>query len=98
MGYKGHSSVSKHDGSNKDSWYSYICGHCDTKVSGAVVCGYYEAHEHPIKWLLCPNCGNGSVLAKDGKIYPGVPFGPLTLKEYQQMYLKHTKRREIVCP
>ena len=22
------------------------------------------------------NCGNGSVLAKDGNVYPGVPFGP----------------------
>lgn len=76
MGYKGHRLVSKHDGSNEESWYTYICGHCNTKVSGAVVCGYYEAREHPIRWLLCPNCGDGSVLAKDDKIYPGVPFGP----------------------
>jgi hypothetical protein len=76
MGYQGHRSVTKHDGSTKDGWYSYICGHCNTKVSGAVVCGYYEDEEPPIKWLLCPNCGNGSVLAKDGNVYPGVPFGP----------------------
>jgi ribosomal protein S27AE len=70
MGYQGHRSVSKPDGSTKDGWYSYICGHCNTKVSGAVVCGYYEDEEPPIKWLLCPNCGNGSVLAKDGNVYP----------------------------
>ena len=41
-----------------------------------MVCGYYEDEEPPIKWLLCTNCGNGSVLAKDGNVYPGVPFGP----------------------
>lgn len=76
MEYGGHRLVTKHDGSNKDSWYEYICGHCNTKVSGAVVCGYYASPKHTIKWLLCPNCGNGSVLAIDGNVYPGVPFGP----------------------
>lgn len=76
MQYNGHRLITKHDGSNKDSWYSYICGHCNIKVSGAVVCGYYPGEQQPIKWLLCPNCGDGSVLAKDGKVYPGVPFGP----------------------
>lgn len=75
MEYGGHLSITKHDGSNKASWYSYTCGHCNTKVSGAVVCGCYE-NVQPIKWLLCPNCGNGSVLAEDGNVYPGVPFGP----------------------
>ena len=74
MEYKGHRSVTKHDGSTENSWYSYTCGHCNTKVSGAVVCAYYA--EHTIRWLLCPNCGNGSVLAEDGNVYPGVPFGP----------------------
>ena len=76
MEYKGHRSVTKHDGSNKDSWYEYICGHCNTKVSGAVVCGCYASVQHTIRWLLCPNCGNGSVLAEDGNVYPGVSFGP----------------------
>ena len=76
MEYGGHRSVTKHDGSTENSWYSYTCGHCNTKVSGAVVCAYYASTTDTIKWLLCPNCGNGSVLAVDGNVYPGVPFGP----------------------
>ena len=75
MTYEGHVSVVKHNGSTKDCWYSYTCGHCNTKVYGAVVCGYYKQLP-PIKWLFCPNCGDGSVLAKNGNIYPGVLFGP----------------------
>lgn len=77
MAYKGHSSISKHDGSTIDSWHEYICGHCNTKVSGAVVCGYYfETPFNIVKWLWCTNCGEGSVLTTDGNIYPGIPFGP----------------------
>ncbi len=75
MAFQGHRTISKHDGSTQDSWFSYTCGHCNTKVSGAVVCGYY--HEAPsVRWLWCPSCGDGSVLAKDGNVYPGVLFGP----------------------
>jgi hypothetical protein len=29
-----------------------------------------------IRWLMCTNCNDASVLAKDGNIYPGVQFGP----------------------
>ena len=76
MEYGGHRYITKHDGSDRASWYSYTCGYCNTKISGAVVCGYYPSPIHTIKWLLCPNCGDGSVLALDGNVYPGVPFGP----------------------
>lgn len=75
MPFTGHKSVTKHDGHSSDSWHTYTCGHCNTKVSGAVVCGYYQKDPSVI-WLWCTNCGDGSVLAKDGNVYPGVPFGP----------------------
>jgi len=75
MIFRGHRSVHKHDGSTHDAWLGYVCGHCSTKISGAVVCTEFE-DKPPVKWLLCPNCNNGSVLARDGNIYPGVMFGP----------------------
>jgi hypothetical protein len=71
MGYKGHRGIYKPDGSTENSWFEYQCGHCDAKVSGAVV-----AYHENIKWVLCPNCGNGSVLDYNGNIHPGVAFGP----------------------
>jgi hypothetical protein len=71
MGYIGHIRISKPDGSTPDAWFEYECGHCGAKVSGAVV-----AYHGSIKWLLCPNCGNGSVCDEKGKIHPGAAFGP----------------------
>jgi len=76
MAYEGHRLVSRHDGSTQNSWYSYICGHCNTRTSGAVVSAYAEGSPTPIRWLWCTNCGDGSVLARDGNVYPGVLFGP----------------------
>lgn len=79
MSYFGHKSASHYDGSTKESWHPYTCGHCGTKVSGAVISSLYDATQgKPTlpKWLLCPNCGNGSVLALDGKVYPAISFGP----------------------
>lgn len=71
MGYKGHIHIFKPDGSTPDAWFRYKCGHCGVKVSGAVV----ALHEN-IRWLLCPDCGNGSVRDQKGNIHPGVAFGP----------------------
>jgi hypothetical protein len=75
MAYQGHSSIRKHGGNDPSDWLQFTCGHCDTKVSGAVVCGSYSDHP-PIKWILCPNCNDGSVFARNGNLYPGVMFGP----------------------
>lgn len=71
MSYKGHRGIAKPDGSTSEAWFEYKCGHCDAKVSGAVV-----AYHENIKWILCPNCGNGSVCDEKGNIHPGVAFGP----------------------
>lgn len=71
MGYVGHRGISRRDGSRRDAWYTYCCGHCNTKVSGAVV-----AHHEGTRWLQCPNCGQGSVLDQLGNVHPGVAYGP----------------------
>lgn len=71
MVYKGHGYIIKPDGSTENGWFKYECGHCGAKVSGAVV-----ARHETIMWLLCPNCGNGSVRDQKGNIHPAVTFGP----------------------
>jgi len=54
-------------------WFSYTCGHCNTRICGAVVADYFD---HRIKWLLCPKCCGPSVLTVDGDMYPGALGGP----------------------
>jgi hypothetical protein len=72
--YKGFN-VHRYDGSTADAWHAYTCSFCGTRISGAVIAA--DATGLPIiKWLWCPECGNPSVLALDGAIYPGVLFGP----------------------
>lgn len=71
MPFVGHRHIHKPDGSTLDGWFKYKCGHCGAEVSGVVV----GRHEN-ILWLLCPNCGNGSVRDQQGNIHPGVLFGP----------------------
>ena len=84
MTVDGHRSITRHDGSLKESWFSYQCGFCGAEVSGAVVASTswnyvsdFNRNEllREIRWLQCTNCGLGSV-ANDSNIAPGVPFGP----------------------
>ena len=53
----------------------YTCAHCSRQVSGICVAGYYPGGWW-VEWLLCPNCGDGSVRTRDGSVYPVAPFGP----------------------
>ncbi len=71
MTFKGHRAISHPGGSSEESWLKYTCAHCGVEVSGAVV-AYYRT----IRWLCCPNCGDGSVRDQGGIIHPGVLFGP----------------------
>jgi len=71
MAFNGHKNIHHFDGSTSDSWHPFFCAHCNREVSGACV-----SYKDGVRWLQCPNCGDGSVLTLDGKIYPGVPFGP----------------------
>lgn len=77
MPFKGHRGIIKHDGSTADGWHTFVCGHCETKVSGVVGSSYVEDTVR-IKWLLCPNCSKGSVANYPfDRIWPGSPFGPI---------------------
>jgi hypothetical protein len=58
-------------GQDDDSWHYFTCGHCGTKVSGAVI----GIHAGRVQWLLCPNCLAGSV-SNSGIISPSALFGP----------------------
>lgn len=63
------------DAREEQSRYSYVCGHCNRPVSGFVVATYHDLSFSGIKWLLCTNCGCGSVFSNN-TIYPGKYFGP----------------------
>lgn len=55
------------------AFYPYLCGHCNHQTSGRVVSYYPSTPTN--KWLLCTNCGKGSVLTPEGKIVPPSKFG-----------------------
>ena len=68
--YLGHPSIK-----DSASRYTYTCGHCNTVVSGFVV-SMYVTMLGRVEWLLCTNCGYGSVV-NDGRLHPGTLFGPI---------------------
>ena len=65
----------EHDRQHYDIYqqHKYVCGHCGTTVSGWVVAT--AEPDWKILWLLCPECGNGSVLNYD-EISPLSPSQP----------------------
>jgi ribosomal protein S27AE len=70
-------SLVRYDGNLPDSWYNYRCGHCGHDVTGLVV----ARHNDPGRietaiWLLCPNCGDASVVTKKEELYPAALPGP----------------------
>ncbi len=79
MNFQGHRSISCPDGSTEESWETYTCGYCGTKVSGAVVARYdwqdSVASRHSNKWLLCTNCTRPSAKINN-VVSPGALFGP----------------------
>jgi predicted RNA-binding Zn-ribbon protein involved in translation (DUF1610 family) len=56
-------------GGNSDSWQDYRCTHCARDVTGLVVARYQEGVE-TATWLLCPSCGDASVITRKGEQYP----------------------------
>lgn len=79
MTFKGHNSISRHDGSTQEGWASYVCGHCNNRVTGAVVASYswQDQMRNTVRnlWVLCPGCALGSVIVQ-GRLIPGAAFGP----------------------
>lgn len=52
----------------------YVCGHCGTSVTGWVV-AYADRQRWQRQWLLCPQCGRGSVQNDDTILPPPQTFG-----------------------
>ena len=69
-----HRSAIHPDHSTADGWHSYQCAHCGKLVNGVVVARNDESGI--IKWLWCISCANGSVLTRQGTIFPGSKIGP----------------------
>ena len=74
MRFNGHKGIQRSDGSTADSWFPYTCASCERDISGAVV-ARAEFGNSRVRWLQCPNCGDGAVQRIDGNVYPGVAFG-----------------------
>jgi len=75
MRYAGLNYLKHPDTREYEGRYTYTCGHCNTKVAGIVV-SVYEVDFGSVKWVLCTDCGYGSVV-NDGRLYPGTLFGPI---------------------
>ena len=75
MKFSGIKYLSHPDIREEDSRHSYTCGYCNTRVSGFVVSAYDTSVGH-VKWVLCTNCGYGSVV-NEGSLYPETLFGPI---------------------
>lgn len=76
MGFPGHSGINRPGGQDPNSWFTFACAHCGTKGSGAVLAWHKIDDKTTVRWLMCTSCDDGSVLAKDGNVYPGIAFGP----------------------
>jgi DNA-directed RNA polymerase subunit RPC12/RpoP len=74
MTFEGHKGILRLDGSTSESWYPFRCATCGRDVSGAVV-ARTKSGVNTVRWLQCPNCGDGAVQRINGNIYPGVAFG-----------------------
>ncbi|MGI0019029.1 MAG: DUF4145 domain-containing protein [Nitrososphaera sp.] len=67
--------VSQPSYSEQRGWYQFTCGHCGNSVN-AYVAAIFPKDASRVRWLLCTQCGNGSVLTEQGVIYPPAPAGP----------------------
>jgi hypothetical protein len=70
-----HIPASHSDASTSEAWHNYTCGHCGVNVNGKVLVRV-STPDCNIKWLICTNCSDGSVLTKDNTLLPNVRFGP----------------------
>jgi ribosomal protein S27AE len=64
-------------GSTPDSWYDYHCAQCGHDVTGLVVARHQDSGQIGIAvWLLCPNCGDASIITKKKEQFPAPIPGP----------------------
>ena len=58
---------------NIERIHYYVCGHCGTAVTGWAVSHTEDKYQR--RWLLCPQCGRGSVQNDDAILPPPQTFG-----------------------
>ena len=75
MKFAGLEYVEHPDYRDEESRQSYTCGYCNNVVSGVIV-STYRTVLGTVEWVLCTNCGYGSVV-NDGSLYPGTLLGPI---------------------
>ena len=75
MRYAGLNYLKHPDTRENEGRYTYTCGHCNTMVAGIVV-SVYQVDFGSVMWVLCTNCGSGSVV-NNGSLYPETLFGPI---------------------
>lgn len=64
-------SLVRYDGNLPDSWYNYRCAHCGHDVTGLVVARHSDSSRiETAIWLLCPSCGDASIITKKKEQYP----------------------------
>lgn len=68
-------SLSRYDGSTLDSWYNYRCAHCGHDVTGFIVARHANKIGTAV-WLLCPTCGDASIVTRKNEQYPAPIPGP----------------------
>jgi hypothetical protein len=73
MSFLGYERIKHPDHRVKEGNYSYICAHCEHHVNGLVVANYNDGM-YLTQWLLCTNCGKGSVYTYS-EIFPKSLFG-----------------------
>lgn len=71
----GHRAVTRPESHNQSGWFQYVCGHCGSSVSGAVL-GSVENGSAVMRWLQCTVCTLGTVYVPGQGMYPGPVFGP----------------------
>jgi hypothetical protein len=75
VSFKGYNHVTRPSIDSEKAYLPFICGHCGAKSSAFVV-ALYDTEHNPIRWLLCTHCGDGSVMSRNGVVYPTATFGP----------------------
>lgn len=69
MPFRGYSQIKSYQYAQSAFSLSYHCGHCNRDVSGLIT-AKYDTGEGEVRYLVCTNCGDGSVVTKEGVLYP----------------------------
>lgn len=77
----------------------FSCGYCGADAHGIVVARYRiissdQKPFEPVRWLMCPRCGNPTVISKFGNQYPVGTIGPDIAGLPEVVFDAYTEARE----